>query len=71
MPVFDSKILSNNRLFARIIIRTYGNGWQKTLQRKARRRGFSMVIGYGLLKGEFDTLVGNGGVAAPERPNKQ
>ena len=30
-----------------------------------------LVMGYGLLKGEFDTLVGNGGVAAPERPSNK
>ena len=29
------------------------------------------VIGYWLLKREFDTLVGNGCVAAPARPNKK
>ena len=28
-------------------------------------------MGYGLLKREFDTLVGNGCVAAPARPNKK
>jgi hypothetical protein len=46
-------------------------GMREGLKQKARRCGFSMVMGYWLLKREFDTLVGNGCVAAPERPNKK